>query len=46
MLTEADTSLTQTGHVANFTLTIVPHQDLTKGINVTVQPGQWFYDLR
>ncbi|MGD0251350.1 MAG: S8 family serine peptidase [Verrucomicrobiota bacterium] len=44
MLTEADYSETQTGFVNNFTLTLTPHQDLTKGINVVVQPGSWFYD--
>ena len=41
MLQEADTSLTQTGYVASYNLTIMPHKDLTKGINVVVAPNSW-----
>ena len=41
MLTEADTSITQTGYVAGFNLTLAPHQDLTNGIDVTVAPNSW-----
>ena len=44
MLTEADTSLTQTGSVTSFQLTVQPHRDLTLGITVSVPPGTWFYD--
>ena len=44
MLAEVDTSPTQTGSVQNYSLTLVPHNDLTKGITVVVQPGTWFYD--
>ncbi|MGA3283012.1 MAG: S8 family serine peptidase [Verrucomicrobiota bacterium] len=38
MLAEVDNSLTQTGSVMNFNLTIVPHKDLTHGVNVTALP--------
>ena len=44
MLEEADTSLTQTGTVLNYSLTIVPHQDLKGGFIVSIPPGTWFYD--
>ncbi|MGH8022762.1 MAG: proprotein convertase P-domain-containing protein, partial [Limisphaerales bacterium] len=44
ILTEVDDALTQTGTVTGLTLTITPHQDLNKGINVTVQPGVWYYN--
>jgi subtilisin-like proprotein convertase family protein len=44
MLSEVDDSLTQTGYVAGYTLTIAPHQDLTKGFQVTIPPQSWFYD--
>jgi subtilisin-like proprotein convertase family protein len=44
MLVEADTSPTQIGYVSNYNLTITPHQDLSHGVNVTIQPGSWFYD--
>ena len=44
MLEEADTELTQTGYVAGYSLTLVPHKDLSKGVTVVVQPGTWFYD--
>ena len=42
MLTEVDDSLTQTGAVTGLTLTITPHQDLTKGIYVSI-PGHAYY---
>ena len=44
ILTEVDDSPTQTGYATNFNLLIVPHQDLRRGINVTIPPGGWFYD--
>ena len=43
MLTEVDDSLTQTGSVTGFNLLIEPHQDLTKGITVTLAAGTWYY---
>ncbi|MFZ0827035.1 MAG: S8 family serine peptidase [Verrucomicrobiia bacterium] len=43
ILTEADTSLTQTGSVTGFNMLIEPHQDLTKGLYGTVEGGSWFY---
>ncbi len=46
MLTEVDDSLTQTGQVQNFNMTIQPHQDLKQpGITVSIPPGSWFYDF-
>ncbi len=44
MLEEADTSLTQTGSVVGYTLTLVPHKDASHGVNVTLQPGQSYED--
>ena len=43
LLTEADNSITQTGSVQNFQLTIQPHQDLKNGIDVLVAPNSWAY---
>ncbi|HLX96621.1 MAG TPA: LamG-like jellyroll fold domain-containing protein [Verrucomicrobiae bacterium] len=43
LLSEVDDSLTQTGYVQNFSLTIQPHQDLKGGVNFTIPPGTWFY---
>ena len=45
ILTEADTSITQTGSVTGFSVLIEPHQDLTKGLYGTVGPFGWFYDF-
>jgi subtilisin-like proprotein convertase family protein len=42
LLTEADDSLTQTGRVDGLTLRITPHTDPRKGINITLQPGQFY----
>jgi subtilisin-like proprotein convertase family protein/N-acetylneuraminic acid mutarotase len=44
MLTEVDDSLTQTGSVENFSMTIEPHQDATEGISGTVEPLSWQRD--
>ena len=45
MLTEVDDSLTQTGAVNSFTMTIQPHQDLTQGVTNHRSAGSsWFYD--
>ncbi|MGH7992319.1 MAG: LamG-like jellyroll fold domain-containing protein, partial [Limisphaerales bacterium] len=44
-LTEVDDSLTQTGSVDNYTLTIQPHQDLKGLATFTVPAGSWFYDF-
>ena len=43
MLTEVDNSLTQTGSVTGFNLLIEPHQDLGKGITMTLGPLGWGY---
>ena len=43
MLTEVDDSLTQTGALQNFNLTIQPHQNLTEGASFAIPPGSWFY---
>jgi hypothetical protein len=43
ILTETDDSLTQTGSETGFTMFIQKHQDPTKGINVSIAPGAWFY---
>src|SRR5665213_2445042 len=43
ILTEVDDSLTQTGRVDNFQLTIQPHQDLGKGIDELVPAQGWAY---
>jgi subtilisin-like proprotein convertase family protein len=46
ILTEVDNSLTQTGIVTAFQLTIQPHQDLTKGINIpSLASGEFFMDF-
>ncbi len=37
-------SLTHIGTVTGFNLLIEPHQDLTKGVYVTLGPMGWFYD--
>ena len=42
-LTEVDDALTQTGSVQRFTMFIKKHEDLQKGITVTIQPTNWFY---
>jgi subtilisin-like proprotein convertase family protein len=44
ILTEVDDSLTQTGAVQNFNLTIQPHQDLTGDVPFSILPNSWFYD--
>jgi subtilisin-like proprotein convertase family protein len=44
ILTEEDNSPGFTGAVTALTLLIQPHQDLSKGIVVTVAPNSWFYD--
>jgi subtilisin-like proprotein convertase family protein len=43
ILTEADTSLTQTGAVTGFQMLIEPHQNLGKGVYGTVGPMGWWY---
>jgi alpha-tubulin suppressor-like RCC1 family protein/subtilisin-like proprotein convertase family protein len=44
ILTEADNSLTQTGAVTGFQLTVQPHIDLTgNGHNFRVAPNTWIY---
>jgi subtilisin-like proprotein convertase family protein len=43
IMTEVDDSETQTGSITGFTMNIQPHQDLTHGVTVTIQPGAWFY---
>jgi subtilisin-like proprotein convertase family protein len=43
ILTEVDNSLTQTGAVTGFQMLIEPHQDLGKGITVTIGPLGWQY---
>jgi subtilisin-like proprotein convertase family protein len=44
ILTETDSSLTQTGSIQNFSMLIQPHQDPSKGgITVTIQPKSWYY---
>ena len=42
-LTELDDSLTQTGTVDSYTVTIQPHQNLLGGATNTIQPQSWFY---
>jgi subtilisin-like proprotein convertase family protein len=44
ILTEEDNSLGYTGVVESLTLMLQPHQDLSKGITVTIPPFAWFYD--
>ncbi|HTX21011.1 MAG TPA: LamG-like jellyroll fold domain-containing protein [Candidatus Aquilonibacter sp.] len=44
LLTETDDSLTQTGSVESFSMLIQPHLNPQKGVNVTIQPGSWYYN--
>ena len=44
ILTEEDDALTHIGTNLFFSLMIFPHQDLTKGVYVTLGPLEWFYD--
>jgi alpha-tubulin suppressor-like RCC1 family protein/subtilisin-like proprotein convertase family protein len=44
-LTEEGTTLAQTGVVENCQIFLEKHQDPQNGINVVLQPGEWFYDF-
>jgi subtilisin-like proprotein convertase family protein len=44
-LTEEGTTLAQTGVVENSQIFLQKHQDPQNGINVVLQPGEWFYDF-
>ncbi|HEX3857718.1 MAG TPA: LamG-like jellyroll fold domain-containing protein [Verrucomicrobiae bacterium] len=43
ILTETDDSPTQTGSVTGFNMFLQKHQDPSKGIFISIQPGTWFY---
>ncbi|HZT21808.1 MAG TPA: LamG-like jellyroll fold domain-containing protein [Verrucomicrobiae bacterium] len=45
ILTEIDSSLTQTGRVSAFSLLIQPHRNLKNGIIVSIPPQGWFIDF-
>jgi alpha-tubulin suppressor-like RCC1 family protein/subtilisin-like proprotein convertase family protein/sugar lactone lactonase YvrE len=44
-LTEEGTALAQTGIVENSQIFLQKHQDLQNGINVELEPGEWYYNF-